>query len=217
MAAPSVITKICGIRAKDALDTAIQHGAQFIGFVHFPKSPRHIEPQDAAILDKGLGAIKSVAVIVDKTLDEIKDYLTAFTPNLLQLHGSETVEFVKALRAALPNMGLIKAISVRSGDDIAKAHAFSPFVDYLLFDAKAPAGGLPGGNGMSFDWALLKNREFDKPWFLSGGINTDNVEEAVRLSGARMVDVSSSMESEPGVKDPGRIEAFLARVNTIRL
>jgi phosphoribosylanthranilate isomerase len=215
----AAIAKICGITSKDALEACIKFGARYVGFVHYEKSPRHINPMAAAKLAYALpNNIKSVAVIVDKSAQEIDTYLTAFTPDFLQLHGSETVEFVQSLRKRLPSkIGIIKALSVKSGDDIALAHTYASHVDMLLFDAKAPASGLPGGNGLRFDWALLKNRSFDISWFLSGGLTADNVEEAVRVSGTKLVDVSSGVESAPGVKDLNRIEEFLTRLHGIHL
>ncbi len=205
--------KICGVTNRAAVDAAVQGGADFIGFVFFPPSPRHVTPQVAAELSKALPThVKTVAVLVDVSNEELTQILAHFRPDFLQLHGHESKERVKELRE-ISGIAVMKAISVRSSDDIANGATYSDVADMLLFDAKAPSTSpLPGGNGISFDWTLLKTRQFSVPWMLSGGLNIENVRQAMRISGATMVDVSSAVESEPGVKDEGLVKLFLEKV-----
>lgn len=204
--------KICGLTTPEAVEAA--QDADFAGFIFYPRSPRNLAPEKAAKLVQPLRP-KSVAVTVDADdalLQQIKNVLR---PAYFQLHGAETPARVTEVKAKF-GLPVIKAIRVASGDDAALAHAFEDSADMLLFDARPPqylsAGGLPGGNGIAFDWRILAHRSFAKPWFLSGGITIDNVEEAMRVSGAKMVDVSSSLESSPGIKDPGLVREFVAKI-----
>jgi phosphoribosylanthranilate isomerase len=195
----TTLIKICGLTTPDTLDAALDGGADFVGAVVFPKSPRRIAPTDAAVLfdpDDGL-------------LDEIARTLK---PDFIQLHGAETPARAETVRA-LTGAGVIKALPIRHGEDFAAADEWDYHADHLMFDAKPPEGSaLPGGVGHSFDWTLLADRVFRHPWFLAGGLNPDNVAEALRITGAPMVDVSSGVESAPGVKDAGRIAAFIKAV-----
>ncbi|QTC90393.1 phosphoribosylanthranilate isomerase [Brevundimonas goettingensis] len=202
--------KICGLTTPDTLDAALDGGARFVGAVIFEKSPRHLEPLEAASLfERARRRANVVAVVVnpgDRLLTEIGLMLR---PNFIQLHGSETPGRAEEVRR-LTGAGIIKALPIRSAEDFAAAAEWEPFADHLMFDAKPPEGAdLPGGVGASFDWSLLAGRRFAKPWFLAGGLNPDNIAEAVRISGAPLVDVSSGVESAPGVKDAARIAAFL--------
>ncbi|SFS32314.1 phosphoribosylanthranilate isomerase [Brevundimonas viscosa] len=206
----SVLTKICGLTTPGALDAALDGGADFVGAVSFPKSPRHLELiAAAALFERARGRARVVAVTADADDALLTEIALILRPDLVQLHGSETPE--QAARAGLlTGAGIIKALPVRTADDVASAAAFEPVVDWLMFDAKPPEGAaLPGGVGAAFDWALLAGRAFARPWFLAGGLSPDNLAEAVRITGAPAVDVSSGVESAPGVKDPGRIAAFL--------
>jgi phosphoribosylanthranilate isomerase len=211
-----VKAKICGITDKKALAAAVEHGADYIGFVFFSPSPRDIAPARAATLAKEIPQhVKTVAVMVEPSDEELEELFAKFTPNYLQLHGNESVQRLSEIREKF-NVRIIKAITVRSGDDIATAAAYGSVADMLLFDAKAPESNpLPGGNGLSFDWHLLADRRFDRPWVLSGGLSAENVAEAVRITGARLVDVSSSIETAPGEKDATLIEAFLKKVKAL--
>jgi len=214
----SIAIKICGLTDEAATQSVIEAGADYAGFVYFPASPRHVSLNKAAKLIAMLPeSIPSVLVMVDPDNALLANATSRFKPSYFQLHGKETPERVQDIRKNHPSIKLIKALSVRSSDDVARANAFIPHVDALMFDAKPPElpGMLPGGNGLSFDWALLKNREFPLPWFLSGGLNGDNVADAVRESGAQMLDISSGVERSPGVKDPALIEAFIQKVHTI--
>ncbi len=211
----TIKAKICGLTTKDAVNSAIKNGADYVGFVFFHKSPRNITPKKAKELCVNLpSGVKTVGVFVDSTDRELDDIFKIFKPDYIQCHGSESAERIYQLhvRYGLP---VIKAVAVRSSDDVARGQAFADVADMLLFDAKVPQSPLPGGNGIAFDWTLLKARTFNIPWFLSGGLNIANVAEAIAISGAMAVDVSSSLESEPGVKDPGLIKEFLKIVKSL--
>ncbi|MFC7377497.1 phosphoribosylanthranilate isomerase [Brevundimonas sp. GCM10030266] len=207
--------KICGLTTPETLDAALSGGAAFVGAVVFPKSPRHIAPLHAATLfERARGKAKIVAVTVDADDALLTEIALILKPDLIQLHGSETPERTAQVRT-LTGAGLIRALSVRTTADIDAASAWAPVVDHLMFDAKPPEGSaLPGGVGASFDWSLLAGRAFDRPWFLAGGLNPANVAEAVRITGAPLVDVSSGVESAPGVKDAALIGAFLTALPT---
>jgi phosphoribosylanthranilate isomerase len=210
----SIAAKICGLSNEEAVKAVIEAGAGYIGFIHFPASPRHVTLERAAALKSLLPpTIRSVLVVVDPDDALLTQAQSILKPDFIQLHGKETPERVKAIKRTFSAMKIIKAISVRSGDDVAKAAAYADSVDMLMFDAKPPAGMLPGGNALSFDWALLSGREFPLPWFLSGGLNSENVADAIRISGAKMLDVSSGVESVPGVKDPELIKLFVKAVH----
>ncbi|MGO4411238.1 MULTISPECIES: phosphoribosylanthranilate isomerase [unclassified Brevundimonas] len=208
------LAKICGLTTPETLEAALQGGAAFVGAVVFEKSPRHIPPLHAATLfDRARKRAKIVAVLVDPDDALLTEVGLILRPDLIQLHGHETPERAAEVRR-LTGAGTIKALSIREAADFDAAADWAPYVDYLMFDAKPPAGSdLPGGVGASFDWSMLAGRRFDKPWFLAGGLSPDNVAEAVRISGATLVDVSSGVESAPGVKDRGRIDAFLKAVS----
>jgi len=214
----STSIKICGLKDANAVQATIAAGADYAGFVYFPASPRHVELSYARELKSLLpDSIKSVSVLVDPDDALLEQVQSVLQPDYVQLHGKETPLRVAAIKQVFPKLKIIKAISLRSSDDVAGAMAFLPYTEMLMFDAKPPelAGMLPGGNGLSFDWALLRNREFPLPWFLSGGLNAENAAEAIRLTGAKMVDVSSGVESAPGVKDPALIEAFAKAARSV--
>lgn len=202
-----VAVKICGLTTEEAVRAA--RAADYAGFVYFPASPRHLTIERAATLRTLLpSSVKAVSVLVDPDDTLLKQVTETLAPDYLQLHGHETPERVKAIKEKSKTR-IIKAIPVRASDDVAQAMRFAKIADMLLFDAKPPAGGFPGGNALSFDWALLKNRTFPLPWMLSGGLNADNAAEAIHQSGAPAVDVSSGVERAPGVKDPALIDAFI--------
>lgn len=206
----SVLAKICGLTTPETLDAALAGGAAFVGAVSFPRSPRHLDLiAAAALFERARRRAKVVAVTVDADDALLTEIALILRPDLVQLHGSESPE--RAARARmLTGAGIIKALPVRTAADVDAAAAFEPVVDWLMFDAKPPAdAALPGGIGATFDWSLLAGRGFGKPWFLAGGLSPDNLAEAVRITGAPAVDVSSGVERAPGVKDPGRIAAFL--------
>jgi len=205
------VVKICGLSTAATLDAALEAGADMVGFVFFPKSPRHIDWATARALGRRVeGRAKVAALSVDaddETLERIAD---ALSPDLMQLHGGETPARVREVGelCARPTM---KAIGVAARGDLAASEAYESVANYLLIDAKPPKGAaLPGGNGRPFDWSLTRGFHFPGPWLLSGGLDPETVAAAITLSGARGVDVSSGVESAPGVKDPAKIRAFVA-------
>jgi phosphoribosylanthranilate isomerase len=203
--------KICGLSTGPTLDAALDAGADMVGFVFFSKSPRHVDWGTARALGRQVqGRAKIVALSVDADDDTLKRIVDALSPDLMQLHGSETPARVKEIgeRFGRPTM---KAIGVATRADLAQAEAYEGVADLLLIDAKPLKGAaLPGGNGRPFDWDLTRNFHAPMPWLLSGGLDPETVGAAIALSGARGVDVSSGVESAPGVKDPAKIRAFVA-------
>lgn len=210
----TVAAKICGLTEPESLRAAVAGGARYVGFVFYPRSPRAIAPPMAAELARLLPTgVRSVGLFVDPD-DEFLEHVTGQVPlDLIQLHGGETPRRIAEIkgRYALPVM---KAIRVGGPEDLAAALEVAEVSDRLLFDAKPPAkvSALPGGNGIAFDWTILAGRSWPRPWMLSGGLTADNVAEAVRVTGATEVDVSSGVEDRPGHKDPARVRAFLATV-----
>ncbi|MEQ3709537.1 phosphoribosylanthranilate isomerase [Tateyamaria sp.] len=201
--------KFCGLQNVGDVSAAVSAGARYVGFVFFEKSPRNVSLQQAAPLaiEVPLGLCK-VALTVnadDAFLDALTD---AVAVDMLQLHGSETPARVTEVkqRYGLPVM---KAVGIAQAEDLAQLDAYMDVADQILVDAKPPKGSaLPGGNGLAFDWRLLAGRSWPKPWMLAGGLTPENVAEAARMTGARQVDVSSGVETHPGVKDSGLIAAF---------
>jgi len=211
MSAPFLV-KICGLSTPASIDVAIEAGADMVGLVHFPRSPRHVDAEAAAALaDHARGRATVVLLTVDAD-DDLLDVLVArIRPDVVQLHGRESVERVAAVRA-LTGSKIAKALGIADADDVARARAFDGGVaDYLLFDAKPPKDATrPGGLGAPFDWDLLAGAAFATPVLLSGGLGPTNVGEAVRRTRPAGVDVSSGVESAPGVKDDAKIRAFVA-------
>ena len=205
--------KICGLKTEEALAAALAGGASHVGFIFFPKSPRYIAPADAGRLRQAArGRAKAVAVTVDAddaTLDAI---VAAMSPDMLQLHGEETPERVAAIKARY-GLPVMKAFSIREAADLAAIEPYRGIADRFLFDAKPPKGAeLPGGNGVPFDWRVLAALGPDIDYMLSGGLNAENIGEALRLVNPAGIDISSGVESAPGVKDAGLIEAFFRAV-----
>jgi phosphoribosylanthranilate isomerase len=202
--------KICGLKTETALEAALDGGADYVGLVFFPPSPRYVSPaRAAAIAAKARGRAKIVALLVDPDDALIADVMAAAAPDILQLHGQETRERVAEIRSrwAIPVM---KAVAVETADDARAGLRFSSAADLILFDARAPEeSSRPGGNGAPFDWRLLAGVTGLAPFVLSGGLTPDNVAEAIRMTGAAIVDVSSGVESRPGEKDPELIRRFL--------
>lgn len=209
-----VQAKICGLTTREAVEAALAGGAAYLGFVHFPKSPRHVEPAAAERLARPARArgAKVVAVTVDASDAELDRLAETLKPDLIQLHGSESPERVAEVRRRT-GAAVVRAIRVETGDDLAEAEVFADVADHLMFEARPPPrAALPGGNGAAFDWGLLAGRSFPRPWFLAGGLSPENVQAAVAASGAPLVDVSSGVETKPGCKDPRLITAFLDAV-----
>jgi len=206
----SIQVKICGITTVEAGEAAASAGADLIGMVFFPKSPRHVGFDQASNLSAQLrGGPRLVAVFVNPDDSTIAEAVAAAQPDYLQLHGSETPARTRqiASRFGLP---IIKALPVTSASDLSASKAYEDAVEYFLFDSKAPPNAeRPGGHGVSFDWKILAGVDPNLSWLLSGGLNTENIRRAVQISGARMVDVSSGVEVAPGMKSPEKIEAFI--------
>jgi len=201
--------KICGLRSVACIDAAVAAGARYLGFVFFEKSPRHVGLSEAAVLAASVPeGICKVALVVNAD-DAFLDALTLQVPiDMLQLHGSETPARVGEIKARY-GLPVMKAVGVADAGDLAALDEYGRVVDQILVDAKPPKGAdLPGGNGLAFDWRLIAGRRWPVPWMLAGGLTPDNVAEAIALTGARQVDVSSGVESAPGEKDAGLIAAF---------
>lgn len=203
-----VKVKICGVRTPAIIEEAAKSGADFIGLVLFAKSPRFVELEEARVLAAiARGKIGTVAVMVDPDDELIACVVDRVRPDLLQLHGSETPERVSVIKA-LSGLPVIKAVPVAGPADVSHAGDYAGSADYILFDAKASQDALlPGGNGIPFDWQALAAAK--PPFALSGGLNPDNVGEAIRLTGATLVDVSSGVERAPGEKDAGLVARFI--------
>jgi phosphoribosylanthranilate isomerase len=202
--------KICGLTTPDALDVALTAGADFVGFVFFPPSPRNLGLEAARTLGAQVqGRAGKVALTVDANDDTIAAVVAALQPDMLQLHGKETPDRVVAVRTRF-GLPVMKALPIATRADLASIRVYSDVVDRLLFDARPPAEATrPGGLGVSFDWTLLRDIKPGVPWMLSGGLDAGNVAEAIALTGAPGVDVSSGVERAPGEKDVGKIRAFI--------
>lgn len=207
-----VLAKICGLKTAESVAAAIEHRADFIGFNFFQRSPRYVEPAQAGLLAQRMPShVLKTGLFVDDDDARIGAILAAAPLDLLQLHGSETPERVAAIKAKF-GLPVMKVIKVRTAADIARAADYEPVADRLLFDAQPPAdmkNALPGGNAVSFDWALLEGFRSKLPWMLSGGLTPANVAAAIRQSGAPAVDVASGVEDRPGEKSLSKIKDFL--------
>jgi phosphoribosylanthranilate isomerase len=206
----AVLIKICGLRTPEALDVALEAGADMVGFVFFPPSPRHVGYESARALGSRVaGRAKKVALTVDASDDELARLIEALAPDWLQLHGQETPERVVVVRTRF-GLPVMKALPIATRADLSPVLGYAKVVDRLLFDARAPQGATrPGGLGQPFDWRLLENLDPGVPFMLSGGLDAGNVGEALRITGAGGVDVSSGVERAPGEKDPEKIRAFI--------
>jgi len=206
----SLIVKICGLSTPETLEAALAAGADMVGFVFFPPSPRHVGLQTARDLGRQVGGrATKVALSVDADDALLANAIEALQPDILQLHGKETTARLRDIRQkfALP---LMKAMAVETRADLAGLPGYAAVADRILFDARAPQGATrPGGLGAAFDWRVLEKLELKLPFMVSGGLNAANVAEAVRLTRAGGVDISSGVERAPGVKDPELIRAFV--------
>ncbi|MCO6187990.1 phosphoribosylanthranilate isomerase [Rhizobium sp. L1K21] len=207
--------KICGLKTPETVARAVDLGASHIGFIFFPKSPRNIEPADAAKLaDIARDRAKVVAVTVNAENDDLDEIVALLKPDILQLHGNESPDRVLNVKAVY-GLPVMKAFSISTSEDLKKLGAYECIADRFLLDAKAPAGStLPGGNGIAFDWGLLDALDENLDYMLSGGLNKDNVADAIKLTRCTGIDVSSGVESAPGVKDIAKIEAFFEAAQT---
>jgi phosphoribosylanthranilate isomerase len=210
------LIKICGLSTPETLEAALEAGADMVGFVRFPKSPRHLALDLGHRLSlQAKGRAQRVVLLVDPSDEDIAQAIEAINPDLIQLHGSESPERVAEIRSMV-NRPVMKALGIAEKGDL---EALAPYVEtseHLLLDAKPPraAGALPGGNGVSFDWKLLNGLDPALPIMLSGGLNPDNVAQAIGLTKLKAVDVSSGVESSPGQKDAAKIKAFVQAART---
>jgi phosphoribosylanthranilate isomerase len=199
--------KICGLSTEATLNAALDHGADFVGLMFYAPSPRNISFEKAALLSKiAKGRAQTVAVVVDADddfLQAIKEYVQ---PDYIQVHGAETLERIRSIKQKF-DVKVIKVIKVKDQSDVELARLYRPVADLIMFDPKAPKDALPGGNGLSFDWAFLKDVE--GPFMLAGGLKLENVATAIRLTHAPIVDVSSGVETAPGTKDSQLIAKFI--------
>lgn len=208
---PDIRVKICGLRTEADVAAVAASGAAYMGLVFFPKSPRNLTIAEARVLALAAPVgLAKVALTVNAD-DALLDAITEAMPlDMLQLHGSESPDRVAEVRARY-GLPVMKAVGVADEGDLAAVFDYSLVADQILVDAKPPKNSaLPGGNGLSFDWRLVAQRRWLRPWMLAGGLTPENVAEAIRLTNARQVDVSSGVESAPGVKDAARISAFVA-------
>ena len=210
------LAKICGLSTAEDVEAARVGGAAYLGFMAWPPSRRHIEPINAGRLaNPARGSAKVVAVVVDANDAWIDEIMRDLAPDFLQLHGMETPERADELKRRT-GAGIIRAVRVGSVEDVIMARAFEDVADHILYDARAPDGAqAPGGNGVAFDWSMTSMVPKGKPWFLAGGLNAGNVKDAIRLTGAPLVDVSSGVERSPGCKDPLLIKEFLFKVQDV--
>jgi phosphoribosylanthranilate isomerase len=206
----SLTVKICGLKTPEALEVALNAGADMVGFVFFPPSPRHLGFAEAAALgEQAKGRAQTVALSVDADDDWLAAAIAALRPNLLQLHGRESPDRVQSIKARF-KLPVMKAIAIEQAADLAEIRRYVGVADRLLFDARAPREATrPGGLGRSFDWRLLERLDPGVPFMLSGGLDAGNVAEALRVTRAQGVDVSSGVERSPGEKDPDKIRAFV--------
>ncbi len=203
----ATLTKICGLSTPDTLEAAILGGASHIGLVHYAPSPRHVSFDAAATLRaQADGRVKVVLLLVNPQPQAVVRGMEAVRPDAVQFHGSETPEYLAKLKQHLP-AEIWKAVGVRDDDALARSQRFVGAVDRILYDA--PASALPGGTGTRFDWSLLAGHTHSIAWGLAGGLSPDNVADAIRATSAPLVDVSSGVESAPGIKDVDKIAAFL--------
>ncbi|MCP2671054.1 phosphoribosylanthranilate isomerase [Maricaulaceae bacterium EIL42A08] len=208
------LIKICGMNDAPSVDAAVAAGADYLGFIIFPKSPRHVSPVEAGRLAARKGDAKSVAVLVDPTEPQLGAVVRDMRPDIIQLHGGESP--ARCLDAHhYAEHGVWKAMGVSTADDLAAADPYRGYVDGFVFDAKPPKDAdRPGGLGEAWDYGLLDGFEAGAPWMLAGGLTPETVAEAIRQSGAEGVDVVSGVESAPGVKDIEKIRAFIAAVQS---
>ncbi|HEY2244358.1 MAG: phosphoribosylanthranilate isomerase [Xanthobacteraceae bacterium] len=206
----SLIVKICGLSTPETLDAALDAGADMVGFVFFPPSPRHLQFDVARALDQRVrGRAQKVALTVDAEETFLQSIVETLRPDILQLHGSESVAAIQAIRRKF-GLPVMKAVPIAVKDDLARIGTYAAVADRLLFDARAPRDATrPGGLGNTFDWHLLKDVRPGVPFMLSGGLDVDNIGEALRITRASGIDASSGVEHAPGVKDVDKIIAFV--------
>lgn len=206
--------KICGLSTPKTLQTAIEAGARFIGLVFYPPSPRNVSYDTAFHLARAVPTgVRSIGLFVNPEDEQLERILTGIQLDMVQLHGDESPERIVEIKERF-SMPVIKAIRIRDESDLDGVEEYEAVADWLLFDARPENATLPGGTGESFDWNILKNREFKKPWMLSGGLKESNVKDALSILKPKAVDISSGVESAPGIKDADKIKSFIKAVRS---
>jgi phosphoribosylanthranilate isomerase len=207
--------KICGLKTPDTMSAALEAGADYVGLNFFAKSPRYVTVEQAiALADMARGLTEIVALVVDANDETLKTLAGELRPDFIQAHGHETPERIREIKD-LTDISVIKAVAVATADDVKATLAYDGVVDLMLYDAKpAPGAVLPGGNGVAFDWSILKG--VPHPYMLAGGLTPANVADAIRVTGAQIVDVSSGVEEAPGIKDIARIRNFIEAAKAAR-
>ncbi len=202
--------KLCGFKTKASLESAVAQKCNFLGFIFYHKSPRFITPQKAKEISSVVpSSIARVAVVFDADFKYLEEIAADFAPDFFQFHGSETCEFFKKVREKFPKIKIIKAFKIESASDLMQVKDFENYADLFLFDGKV------AGSGEAFDWKILQNFHCTKDWFLSGGLNVKNIEEALKITGASMIDISSGIEKTRGEKSPELIEEFMEKVKDL--
>ena len=211
-----VDVKICGLKTAEAVDAAVEGGAKMVGFVFFPKSPRAVTPVEAkALMARVPDGVSKVALMVDPDDFDARAVCNQLPVDILQLHGAESLKRVADLKA-VTGIEVMKAVGIANAEDIARAHEYEQICERVLLDAKPPKDAdRPGGNALSFDWSLIANETWTKPWLLAGGLSAENLKEAVETSRAAFVDVSSGVEDAPGQKSVAKIRDFLALARSL--
>ncbi|NCT40118.1 MAG: phosphoribosylanthranilate isomerase [Alphaproteobacteria bacterium] len=204
--------KICGLSTPETLACAVSSGARYVGFVFYPPSPRNVSFDIAWNLARAVPTgVRSVGLFVNPSDEELERILTGIQLDMVQLHGDESPGRINEIKERF-SMPVIKAIRVASEDDLSDVEGYESAADWLLFDAKPAGAKLPGGTGESFDWNILKDRDFKKPWMLSGGLDASNVKDALNILKPNSLDISSGVESAPGIKDTAKIKSFIDAV-----
>ncbi len=208
--------KLCGFTDKNSIEVAIANKCDFLGFVFYDKSPRYITPKDASAIAAHVpSSIAKVAVLADPSEEFLQEIAQKFQPDFFQFHGNETADFVEKTSKKFPQIKIIKAFKIASKDDLEQVKNFENCVDFLMLDSKIK--GEIGGSGKNFDWKILQDFHSKKDWFLAGGLNIENIEEALKISGAKMVDVSSGIEEIRGKKSAKLINEFMQKVRSLKL
>lgn len=209
-----MLVKLCGFTDEESVLAAIKQKCDFLGFVFYDKSPRYISFENAALISKQVpSSIGKVAVVVDCDFDSLEQISQKFQPDFFQFHGNENLEFLKKARQKFPKIKIIKAFRVAAEADLSQVKIFEDVADFFLFDAKIT--NELGGSGKKFDWKILQNFRSKKDWFLSGGLNVNNIEEALKITGAKMIDISSGIEKIRGKKSPELIEEFMKKIHKL--
>ena len=201
--------KICGITDSSIAKLADQSACDFLGVVFYNKSPRFVEIRDAQKISQAIIKAKKVAVVVEPKLDYIQEIISSFAPDFMQFHGQIKQEFYEQFKIKFPNIGIINAQGVSGAEDLKKFDNFYTIADYFLIDS------LISGSGKPFDWSILQNFKFQKPWFLAGGLTLDNILQAIKITNATMIDISSGLEKTREIKDPDLIIALMKKLNKI--